>query len=412
MGVSVQTNQDMEKFLLAKNRNFLFLLISAMFSAPGYYVYLLGCEWLMLTLSDNRVYFGMLFFAAAVPRLIFLTMGGLFADRLNKRTILFISDFSRAVLIGALLIFLWTDTVTSIHLIVLAALFGISDAFSYPALNALTPMLLPKAHLQRGNSIIQMAGQISPILGPALGGSLIALLGFTGVFSVALAMLLLASVTVLFIQLKEKKQDVQKVSAIAELKEGFQYARKNSLIVSIMIMAFFLNFFFSGPLSIGLPVIVKDIFQGTALSLATVEIAVGIGALVGAAVLAAITLKKPGKTMLAGLIAIGIFFLVTGFSTTLWQLASTVAVMAFTIQVVNIPIMTMLQQTTPKHMLGRMMSFLMTVSTGLVPISYAATAFLLAVGIPMQTIIIVSGVVVTTLSLVQLKNKRLLSFRY
>ncbi|MDY0396029.1 MFS transporter [Virgibacillus halophilus] len=129
---------------------------------------------------------------------------------MNKRTILFISDFSRALLIGLLLLFLWTDTVTSIHLIVLAALFGISDAFSYPALNSMVPMLLPAEHLQRGNSIIQMTGQISPILGPALGGSLIAFIGFTGVFTTALVMLFISAVTVLLIRLQEEKEVMEK----------------------------------------------------------------------------------------------------------------------------------------------------------------------------------------------------------
>ncbi|MFD1037674.1 hypothetical protein ACFQ3N_04440 [Virgibacillus byunsanensis] len=56
-------------------------------------------------------------------------------------------------------------------------MFGISDAFSYPALNSLTPILLNEDQLQRGNSFIQMTTQISPIFGPALGGTLIALLG-------------------------------------------------------------------------------------------------------------------------------------------------------------------------------------------------------------------------------------------
>ncbi|MDY0396030.1 hypothetical protein RWE15_18725 [Virgibacillus halophilus] len=179
-----------------------------------------------------------------------------------------------------------------------------------------------------------------------------------------------------------------------------------------MVMAFFLNFFFSGPLSIGLPVIVKDVFHGTAGSLATVEVSMGIGALIGGAILATVTLKKPGKAMIAGLIALGVFFMVAGFAGNLWHLAALVALMALVTQIVNIPLMTMLQQTTPKKMLGRMMSFLMTVSTGLVPVSYATTAFLLATGISMQTIIIISGVVVTLLAVYQLKNKRLVGFTF
>src|SRR5690625_7644088 len=105
-----------EKINLFKNRNFLTLFISTLISSPGYYIYLIGAEWLMLTLHDNRFYFGMLFVAASIPRLLFMAIGGIVADRFNKRIILFISDFTRALLVLALLYFLMTNSVSVWHL--------------------------------------------------------------------------------------------------------------------------------------------------------------------------------------------------------------------------------------------------------------------------------------------------------
>ncbi|MDY0396028.1 hypothetical protein RWE15_18715 [Virgibacillus halophilus] len=70
MDTTIKQGKAIEKFSLMKNRNYLFLLLSASFSAPGYYVYLLGCEWLMLSLSDNRFYFGMLFFCSCSTKII------------------------------------------------------------------------------------------------------------------------------------------------------------------------------------------------------------------------------------------------------------------------------------------------------------------------------------------------------
>ncbi|MCC2250852.1 MFS transporter [Virgibacillus sp. AGTR] len=406
MDATVQQNQQ-EGLPIFKNRNFILLFIGSLFSAPGYYVYLIGAEWLMLSLDDNRFYFGMLFFAASVPRLLLLTVGGIVADRFNKRTILFISDFTRAILIFVLLLFLFMDAVTVWHLIVLAALFGISDAFSYPVINSLTPMILEKEQLQRGNSLIQMTTQISPILGPALGGTLIALLGFKGVFSVAFVMLFIASLTVLFMRLKQADATGEKKTPLEDLKEGFSYARKNELIMSIVFTAFFLNFFFTGPFSIGMPIIVKDIFAGNAISLAIVQTAMGIGALIGAIFLASIKLKKQGLTVIISLIVLGVIYTSIGMSSYLYLTAGLVASLAFLLQLVNIPIMTILQKSTEKRMLGRMMSLLMTVSTGLVPISYVITSLLIAVGVSIQTIIIVSGIVVMFIAIYNLKNKKL-----
>lgn len=395
-----------------KNRNFIFLFIAALFSAPGYYVYLIGVEWLMLTIDENRFFFGMLFLAASIPRLLLLTTGGIVADRFNKRTIIFLSDVSRALLIVVLIILLWKDAVTAYHLIGLAALFGISDAFSYPAINSLTPTILSDQQLQRGNSFIQMTTQISPILGPALGGALIAFLGFIGVFSVACIMLLLSAIAVLFIRLNEQETEEEKPSPWTDLKEGFQYARKNDLIITIVILAFFINFFFAGPLSMGIPIIVKDIFQGEVASLATVQTAMGIGALIGAAVLASYQLKKPGIAMISGLIVLGIIYTLTGFSVHLYLTTIFVAIMSFMTQLINIPLITMLQRTTEKRMLGRMMSFLMTASTGLVPVSYMVTSLLIVAGVGIQTIMIVSGLIVTILAIYQLRNKKILTYEF
>ncbi|WP_090866386.1 MFS transporter [Oceanobacillus limi] len=404
--------KEQMKVPVFKNKNFVLLFISAIFSSPGYYVYLIGAEWLMLSINDNRFYFGMLFFAASIPRLLLLTIGGLIADRFNKRTILFCSDLSRAILIGILIGFLLTDSITAVHLIILAACFGISDAFSYPAMNSLTPILLNEEQLQRGNSFMQMTTQISPILGPALGGTLIALLGFEGVFSVSLAMLLLASIAVLFIRLKEESDEAEKPSPWEDFKAGWNYARKNELVVSIVIMAFFLNFFFAGPLAIGLPIMVKDIFQGDAVSLATVQTAMGIGALIGAILLASIKLKKPGYVMIISLITLGVLYTVTGFSVNTLIMAGLVAAMTFTTQLVNIPLITMLQQTTDKKMIGRMMSFLMTVSTGFVPVSFVVTSVLIAIGVGIQSIMIVSGIIITLIAIYNLRNKKILEFKF
>src|SRR5690625_1074820 len=137
----VEENEEENRSIL-KNKNFIALFIAALFSAPGYYIYLIGVEWLMLTIDDNRFFFGMLFLAASIPRLIFLSFGGVVADRINNRLILFISDVSRAILILVLIGFILTETITSYHLIVLAVFFGISDAFSYPAINSLTPKIV------------------------------------------------------------------------------------------------------------------------------------------------------------------------------------------------------------------------------------------------------------------------------
>lgn len=392
---------------LFKNRNFVFLLISTVFSAPGYYICLIAAEWMMLTISDNRFYFGLLFIAAAVPRLVFMLVGGIVADRSNKRTILFISDITRAMLILGVIIFILLDVVTVWHLIVMAGIFGIADAFSYPATSSLLPTILPNEKLQQGNSLIQVSGLLSPIFGAAIGGTLIAVSGFAGAFTFSFVMLLIASITILFVRLTVEKS-TEKQSGWEDLKAGFRYIRANELIVTIVLFALMINFLFTGPIAMGLPIIVKDVFQGDSINLAMVESAMGIGSLIGVIVLVSFTIKRVGVTLIVGFIGLGITYMLVGLSTHLYVTAGLVFAMSFILQFINIPLVTTLQKTTEKKMLGRMMSFLMFASSGLVPISFLVTSLLITAGVSIQMIMMGSGLLLTMLALFSMRNKMIL----
>src|SRR5690625_2166555 len=116
-----------------------------------------------------------------------------------------------------------------------------------------------------------MTTLLSPIFGPALGGTMIAIVGFKGVFTTAFIMLLVASIIILFIRLKETTIEEEQQTPWEDFKEGFNYVRKHELIRSIMVLALLLNFFFTGPIAIGLPIIVKDVFLGDAISLAIIQ---------------------------------------------------------------------------------------------------------------------------------------------
>ncbi|WP_370458002.1 MFS transporter [Thalassobacillus sp. CUG 92003] len=402
-----------EKGTVFLNRQFLYLFISAIFSAPGYYVYLIGVEWLMLSISDDRFFFGMLFLSASIPRLIFMTTGGILADHINQRTILMWSDITRAFLVLLLLVLIWRDSIAIWHLITLAALFGLSDAFSHPAINTLTAMILDEKDLQQGNSLIQVTTQISPVLGPVVGGSMIYFLGFMGVFTVAFTMMVVAALIVMRIKLNPVHDDKHKEGFWNEFREGIQYVKQREVLRSIMIMAFFLNFFVTGPMSLGIPIIVKDVFGANALGLTTLEVSLGGGALFGAFVLTSIkNLKRPGVVMLGCIAAFGGLYALTGLALNLYVNAGLLVGIGLLLQFVNIPLMTMVQRTTDKHMLGRVISLLMTVSTGLVPVSYFVTSLLIGIGVDIQLITMIGGSIVLLLAIMHVNNRTIMNYRY
>ncbi|WP_070119952.1 MFS transporter [Bacillus marinisedimentorum] len=396
------------------DRNFLYLFIGALFSSPGYYVYLIGSEWLMLSITGNRFYFGMLFVAASIPRLIFMMYGGAAADRLNKRTILFISDLSRAFLVSVLLVLVWLDAAAAWHLIVLSVFFGISDAFSHPSMNSLVAEILPKESLQRGNGTLQMTQQLSPIIGPAAGGTLIVTIGFKGIFTVAAVILVIAAWTVARIKLvQEEGTPESKKGIFHDIKLGFNYVKQNNLLLSVMSMAFLLNFFITGPLSMGIPLLVKDVYQENALGLTAMEMAFGIGALGGALLMTVMkSVKRPGLLVLYALLVQTALFTLLGVVPSLLFAVPLLFVIGILMQVVNIPILTVVQSKTDPRMLGRVMSLLMTVATGLVPVSYLVTSLIIGAGAGIGSIIFFAGLAVCIVSILSFSLKELRIFTY
>ncbi len=393
-------------------KNYLLLLIATVFSAPGYYVCLMGSEWLMLSITESRMFFGLLFLGAAIPRLLFMTYGGILADRYNKKSIILISDISRALLVLILLLLVVFNWINPWHLVIISVLFGISDAFAHPASSSLVASLLPKDLLQKGNGYLQMVNQISPILGPVIGGSLIVGLGFTGVYSVALIMLLIASITIWYVSIKGNEEQTEQESMWNEFKSGLSYAKSSRLLVTIMGLSFVLNFLVTGPLAMGIPLLVKDIYGENALGLTVLQVSLGVGALLGAAGMVIFkNNKKPGLLSLTGLLGMSIFYILVGFSPTLFISALYLFIVGILLQLINIPIMTIIQtQTDPKY-LGRVMSLLMTMATGLIPVSFFVTSVLLGIGISIDTIIKIGGfgllvVVLFSFNLKELRNVR------
>ncbi|TLS39392.1 MFS transporter [Pseudalkalibacillus caeni] len=395
-------------------KNFLYLVIGAFLSSPGYYAYLLGSEWLMLHISENRAYLGMLFIAASIPRLLFMIFGGIIADRMNKRTILFISDLTSGLLVSFLVALIWMDSVEVWHLITLAVFFGISDAFSHPAMNSLVAEILPDSHLQQGNSVLQVMQSISPIIGPVAGGTLIVTLGFKGVFTLSAISLMLAAWTVYRIKLQKEEtpSDLPK-NVLEDFKEGLKYGLQNKLLRTVMFVSLLLNFVVVGPLTMGIPLLVKDVFKENALGLTTLEASLGIGLLTGAVLLTVLkSIERPGLLAIGGLIAQSVLLAVIGLMPSHYFAAGILFIFGLLMQGVNIPIMTILQAKTEKKMLGRIMSLLMTASQGMIPVSYMVTSYLIAVGLSITSILLFAGsiMVIFSISIFLMKEIRQMSY--
>lgn len=365
------------------NRNYRFFLTAALISSPGYFIYIIAVEWLMLTMYESRSYLGMMLFASTFARLLFTIYGGIIADRLNRKLVVLISQWSELLLIASILACYLTDTLTPIFLIIVSFLYGIMDAFSGPAHSSMIVSITDKDSLQRANGLLRMAGQYSLIIGPLIGSTLIISIGFTGVFSFCLAMLLISSLLIACIRTPPQQvESTRSTTPWEDFRASFAYVRGHHILPITTGIGFLMNFFIAGPMGVMIPIMARDILQGSAFVLACLQISLGIGFIQGALTTSLCkTFVRPGIIMLCFLAVVVLGYSALGFIHQFALAVCALFAIGYSIQLSNIPIFTYIQKTTEARMLGKVTAIMTSVSTALTPLSLALMSYLLHLGV-------------------------------
>ncbi len=166
-----------------KSRPFAMIWIGQTISNLGDGIFYLALAWQVLLMTHSATAMGIVLIAGMIPRLVFVLIGGVTADRLPRRLIILWSDSGRGVVVLLISILGFTGHLQFWHLIVEALIFGIADGFFNPAILAITPDLVERDDLASANALISLSGTLAQLLGPALGAGFIALTGPMGAFS-------------------------------------------------------------------------------------------------------------------------------------------------------------------------------------------------------------------------------------
>src|SRR5574342_9391 len=157
-----------------KNRNFRLLWIGESISLLGDQFYMIALPWLVLSLTGNALAVGTVMAMAGIPRALFMLVGGALTDRFTPRKLMISSNLVRMALTALLATLVATNLIQLWMLYVSALLFGLADAFFFPAQTSIVPQLVDRNQLQAGNALIQGTAQLSLFVGPILAGGLIA----------------------------------------------------------------------------------------------------------------------------------------------------------------------------------------------------------------------------------------------
>jgi MFS family permease len=359
------------------------LWIGSTISLLGDQFYLVALPWLVLQLTGSGLALGTVLMTTAVPRAVLMLVGGAATDRLSARRVLIASALARMLLVGAVAALLALGIVRLWHLYLLTFAFGVADAFSLPAGQALIPTLVEPAQLGPANAFMQGSAVMAQMAGSAPAGLVVRTWGLAAALCVDAGSFL--AVLVPLWRIPEPPRHPHAAGAagaaagrgmIHAIAEGLRAVRRDPPLVALMAISAVLNLAIYGPIIVGTVAAAKFRFGsaaafGTCLSFLSGGVLAGI--VVGGQV------RRPRRRglqfvvsgALAGLALIGM-----GLIMKLAAFASLLALLGFGVGFVNVQFTSWVQTRVEMALMGRVMSLLMFAGFGLVPVSYALSGAL------------------------------------
>jgi MFS family permease len=376
-------------------RDFALLWTAMTVSLLGDGIYLVAIAWQVYDLENDPVALSLVGLAFTGGMVAFLLTGGIISDRVERRRVLIGADLVRAgvlLTIGALSL---AGTLEVWHLVGLVALFGAGEAFFGPAFGALVPDVVATEHLVQANSLDQLVRQSSArLVGPALGGLIVALAGTGGAFLIDAGTFLFSAACIWALRVRSLPAPEAERSLRRELREGTRFVRDQAWLWSTLVAASLAILFFLGPLEVLLPYLVRNELRAGPGSYGAIMAAAGVGAVVASLALSQRGLpRKRYLTLMYIVWSVGTLPLVGyAIGTAVWQLMLFAIFFGACITAGSVVWGTLMQARVPPELRGRVHSLDWFVSIGLAPLSFALTGPVSnAIGV--QATLILAGVV-------------------
>jgi DHA3 family tetracycline resistance protein-like MFS transporter len=359
-----------------RHRDFRLLWAGMTVSLVGDGIFLVAMAWQAYDLWNAPAALSILGIGMTIPTIAFLLPAGVLSDRLDRRLIMLTADVGRALVVATLAALSIAGLLTFWQLVVLVGLYGIGTAFFIPAFDAIVPDVVPSDELPAANALDQFVRPIAlRLLGPALGGGLVAALGLGAAFSVDAASFVASTIAVLLMHRPASTGARHAESSFGAIREGLRFVRRRVWLWGTLVSAAFAYLAFLGPAEVLLPYVVKNDLHASAGQLGLVFAAGGIGAVGSALVMGQLGHPRRDVTVmyaswtLATLAVAGY-----GLATASWQLMAACLLFNALETVGTIVWATIKQRHVPASMLGRVSSLDWLISIGLLPLSFAITA--------------------------------------
>ena len=370
-----------EAFTFREFRN---LWTAAFTSAVGSWMQRFAQQWLIYELTGSAFYLGLDTFVGAVPLLLFTLIGGVTADRYDRRHLLMGSQVLQMVCALILTALVFTDTVRLPYILVLSFATGLAQAFGGPAFQSLIPALVPRKTLPNAIALNSIQFNLAQSVGPLIGGLVFTTLGLVACFGINGASFLVVIVVLSLLRVSPP-DPAKRRPVIEELKGGLSYVGSGGALLALTILAV-------STTSLGLPIrAFLPVFAGDPTTLSHMMTSLGTGAVVGALIVAWLgSFERMGLLLLrvlvafGGLIAVFALLPVSPLSYLMLFLAGGALLIVFSLTA------SLVQLNVPDELRGRVMSIYLMAFRGGMPLGSLASGYLTTFA-STQTVIALNG---------------------
>lgn len=375
--------------------DFRLLWFGACTSSIGTWMQEVAQNWLVLEITNSARLLGLDAALGDIPIFLFSLVGGVFADRMDRRRLLMISQIVQLTSALTLAILITTHTIRIWHILISSFVVGTAQAFGGPAYSALVPSLVEKEDLPNAIALNSIQFNLARVIGPVIGGLAFRYVGAAWCFGLNALSFVAVIGSLLSLRINFKPARTGE-SIMTGMKQGFGFIRKQGAMEMLIIIAFGMTAL-AVPMITLLPIFAKSVFRGDELTYTRLLVISGLGSITGALTVAALgNVKNKGRIALTMLIALGAG--IAGFARSQSMVASSILlfISGGAMMCAFAMIASLVQLITPNDMRGRVMSVYNVAFRGGMPFGSIATTWLVPI-FTAPSVLSVNGLVLLSL---------------
>jgi MFS family permease len=376
-------------------RDFRLLWVGACTSSVGTWMQEIAQNWLVLEMTNSPFLLGLDAFLGDIPIFMFSLVGGVIADRMDRRKLLMISQVIQMCSALTLSALIATGKIQVWHILISSFVVGSAQAFGGPAYSALVPSLVEKEDLPNAIALNSIQFNTARVIGPVLGGLALKYVGASWCFGLNALSFVAVMISLMRLHINFKPPRTGD-SIMTGMKQGIGFIRKQGAMETLVGIAFCMTAL-AIPMITFLPVFAKDVFHQSSMTYTLFLVTSGLGSITGALTVAALgNVHNKGRIALIMLMALGGG--ITGFSLS-HNIALSCVLLFFSGAVMMCAfamISSLVQLITPNDMRGRVMSVYNVAFRGGMPFGSVTTGRLVPI-FTAPSVLSVNGLILLSL---------------